>query len=197
MAVTPDGRVLWTLETPFDSPSSKKAEDALAGPFDELLDVFLAGRGRGVKHAAFAVAVGAVDTIEEKGVKVRRKSQVAVGSLDGGHRAGFARGQAAQGVALAIPLGHRVRENAQDLAQQFSGILRSVSATHRFAPCRSPRDRAAGSPCRASRQIEGFSDVEKTPFDSLRLPLSFGSWTLANPFTIVAGRPAGVVVAFS
>ena len=98
-----------------DATALKEAEDALAGAFDEQLDIFLAGSRRGVEHAAFAVVVGAVDTVEEEGVKVRRKSQVAVGTLDGGHRAGLAIWQAALDVAFAIPLGHRIGEDAQDL----------------------------------------------------------------------------------
>jgi hypothetical protein len=78
-----------------------------------------------VEHAAFAVAVGAVDTVEEEGVKVRRKSQVAVGALDGGHGTGFAIWQVALGVAVAIPLGYRVGEEAQHLTRQASRFGRA------------------------------------------------------------------------
>ena len=94
---------------------SRKRRMRLPAPSTSCSILSLAGRGRGVEHAAFALAVGAVDTVEEEGVKVRRKSQVAVGPLDGGHRTGFAIWQAALDVAFAIPLGHRIGEDAEDL----------------------------------------------------------------------------------
>jgi hypothetical protein len=50
-------------------------------------------------------------------MEVRRKSEVAVGPLDGGHGAGFTVGQAARKVALAIPARHGIGEDAQDLAE--------------------------------------------------------------------------------
>jgi len=40
-------------------------------------------------------------------------------TVDGGHGAGFAVGQAARDVAFAIPARHGIGEDAQDLAQQL------------------------------------------------------------------------------
>ena len=60
---------------------------------------------------------------------MRRKSQVDVGALDGSHRAGFAIWQAALGVAVAIPLGHRVGEEAQHLRL---GRQRRLRKEHEF-----------------------------------------------------------------
>ncbi len=64
-------------------------------------------------------AIGRIYAVEKDGVKMWRKAQVAVGTLNDGHRARLASGQAAQGVALAIPRRHRVGEDAHHLAQQL------------------------------------------------------------------------------
>jgi hypothetical protein len=80
----------------------------------------LGGRGRGVKHLPLAVGVGRVDAVEKQGVEVGRKPQVAVGPLNGGDGTGVTCGQAARDVALAVPPGHGVREDAQDLTQQLA-----------------------------------------------------------------------------
>ena len=53
-------------------------------------------------------------------MEVGVESQVAVGALDVGHSAGLAGGQAAPGVALAIAVGHGVREDAQHLTQKLA-----------------------------------------------------------------------------
>jgi hypothetical protein len=72
-----------------------------------------------VEHLTFAVAVGRVDAVEKRHVKMRRKAQVAVGALDDGHRTGLAGWQAAVSVAFLVPGRDRVGEDTQNLAEQF------------------------------------------------------------------------------
>jgi hypothetical protein len=102
-----------------DDPAAlKEAEDALAGALDDLLDILLRGRGRGVKHLALAVSVGRIDTVEEAAMKVGVAAEVAGGTMNGGDRAALAARKSAVSLALAIPSRHGVGEDAQDLAQQ-------------------------------------------------------------------------------
>jgi len=50
----------------YDDPAAlEEAQDALADLQGELLDVFLAGRGRRVGHQPLTVAVGGVDAVKK------------------------------------------------------------------------------------------------------------------------------------
>ena len=71
-----------------------------------------------MEHLALAVSVWCVNTIEKQAVKVRVAAEVTGGAMNGGDRAALAAGKSAVSLALAIPPGHGVGEDAQDLAQQ-------------------------------------------------------------------------------
>ena len=119
--VADDGHfvVAWSSHQGDDPAALEEAEDALAGALDQLLDVLLGRRGRGVEHLPLAVAVWRVQTVEEEDVQMGVKAEVTVGAMDDGHGAGLAGGQAALGVPPSVPRGYGVREDAYHLTQQF------------------------------------------------------------------------------
>ena len=117
-----------------DSAALEEAQDALARSLHELLDIFLAGRGRGVEHLALAIGVRRVHTVEKNGVQMWVKSEVTVGALDDCHGAGLARRQAAVDVPAPIPPRYSVREDAHHLPKQRSveGEGKSQREGHRY-----------------------------------------------------------------
>jgi len=101
-----------------DHPTAlEEAQDALAGALDDLLNILLSWGWRGMEHLALALAIGRIDTVEEQAMKVGVAPQVAGGAMNGGDRAALAARKSAVRLALAIPPGHGVGEDAQDLAQ--------------------------------------------------------------------------------
>lgn len=104
-----------------DDPAARKeAEDSLARARDDLLDILLRGRRRGMEELALAVYGRRVNAVEKQAVEVGRAAQVALGAMNGGDRAALAVGKSAVSLTLAIPPGHGIGEDAQDLAKEFS-----------------------------------------------------------------------------
>jgi len=70
-----------------------------------------------VEHLTLAVSVWRVNTVEKQVMEVWIAPEVAGGAMNGGDRAALAAGKSAVSLALAIPPGHSVGEDAQDLAR--------------------------------------------------------------------------------
>ena len=85
--------------------SRRRAENALADPFDELLDLVLRGRRRWVKHLALPLAIRRVHTIQENSVQMRIEWQITVCALNDCHGTGLASRQS----TLDVPARRRVR----------------------------------------------------------------------------------------